>query len=186
MSDIGKEVTKDMQSTIDALKKQLDSVRTGKPRSNALDRVKIDAYGNEHTPLSSAALVSIQENRHLVVTPHDTTLLKAIQRGIEAADLGLGNPVNDGKVVRITIQPLSQDVRAKLADQCKKIGDDSKQSLRNVRQKFMDVVKKQKADKTMPEDEVKRTEVEIQKILDKFSKDVETLYKEKEKEIKNN
>ncbi len=180
---IDKSVKEAMDKTIDALKAELKSIRTGRANAGVLDRVTVELHGS-HVPLKTLATVSIQEHRQLVVTPFDIKNVNPIIKGIEHAQLGLGSPRPDGKLIRITVQPLTKETRDQLAGQCKAIGEKAKVGLRKVRQTFNELVKKQKADGDIPEDMVKKYEKDIQHCTDKCVKDVDTLCAEKEKEIK--
>jgi len=182
MNGIDKAVKEAMQKTIDSLKAELKSIRTGRATPGLLDRVMVDMHGSL-VPLKSVATTSVQEGRNLVVSPFDSSTISAIVKGIETANLGLGSPRADGKVVRIMIQPLNKETREQLAGQCKQIGEKAKVALRKVRQLFNDLVKKQKTDGEIPEDMVKKAEKEIQTSTDKFVKEVDVLCTEKEKEI---
>ena len=179
---IEKSVKEAMNKTIHALKEELKSIRTGRANPGVLDRVTVELHGS-HVPLKSMAVVSIQESRQLVVSPFDATTINAIIKGIEHAQLGLGSPRADGKLIRITIQPLTKETREQLAGQCKAIGEKAKVGLRKVRQTFNELVKKQKADGDIPEDMVKKYEKDIQHCTDKCVKEVDALCAEKEKEI---
>ena len=133
-------------------------------------------------PLKGMATINVPEARQIVVTPFDYKNINAISKAIEAANLGV-NPIVDGKVVRINVPPMDQTIRKQMAKQCKDHGEKTKVSLREVRRKFNDMIRKQKADGIMPEDQMKKAEKTIQELTDKFCKDVDTVCTEKEKEI---
>ena len=182
MSDIDKQVKEAMQKTIESLKAELKALRTGRASPAVLDRVMVEVHGSLMS-LKSLATISIQENRQLVISPFDASTVSAITKGIEIANLGLGNPQSDGKMIRIMVQPMTKESREKTAAQCKKFGEAAKIGLRKVRQTFNDLVKKQKANGDIPEDIMKKCEKEIQNSTDKFVKEVDVLCTEKEKEI---
>jgi ribosome recycling factor len=182
MKEVEKAVKAGMDATIDHLKGDLKAIRTGRATPSLLDRVMVDMHGHL-VPLKSVATTSVLEGRNLVVTPFDGSTVSAVVKGIEAANLGLGQPRADGKVIRISIQPLNTDTRKQLAGECKKYAEKAKISLRKVRQEFNDKVKKLKTNGDMPEDIVNKCIDLIQKSTDKYVKDVDVLCAEKEKEI---
>lgn len=170
-----------MQATLDHLKQELKALRTGRANASILDKVFVEAYGSR-VALKEIASVAVPEARQIVVTPFDASNLQAIKKGIEAANLGV-NPMVDGKLVRIPIPPMDEAIRKQIAKQCKELGEKSKVVLREVRRKFNDQVRKQKADGTIAEDVMKKAEKTIQDLTDRFCKDVDSLTAEKEKEV---
>ncbi|MBU6383226.1 MAG: ribosome recycling factor [Verrucomicrobia bacterium] len=181
MSNIEAQVKKDMQVAVDHLKSELKTLRTGRASASILDKVHVEIYGS-HMPLKGLANINVPEPRQIVVTPFDQANAKAIAKAIEEARLGI-NPVVDGKVVRINIPPMDESIRKQMAKQCKEHGEKTKVSLREVRRKYNDMVRKQKADGLIPEDQMKKSEKTIQELTDKFCKDVDATCAEKEKEI---
>lgn len=181
MSNIEPQVKSSMQATVDHLKTELKTLRTGRANAAILDKVHVEIYGS-HMPLKSLANINVPEPRQIVVTPFDHTNLNAIAKAIEAANLGV-NPMVDGKVIRVNVPPMDQNVRKQMAKQCKEHGEKTKVSLRDVRRKFNDLVRKQKADGIIAEDQMKKSEKIIQDLTDKFCKEVDTICAEKEKEI---
>lgn len=170
-----------MQATLDHLKGELKTLRTGRANASILDKVHVEIYGS-HMPLKALANINVPEARQIVVTPFDHANINSISKAIEAANLGV-NPMVDGKVIRINIPPMDEAIRKQIAKQCKEHGEKTKVSLRDVRRKFNDLVRKQKADGLIPEDQMKKAEKHIQELTDKFCKDVDTTCAEKEKEI---
>ncbi len=170
-----------MQAVIDHLKLELKSLRTGRANSGVLDRVMVEVYGSP-APLKSVANVTVPEARQILVTPFDPSTCHAIAKGIEAANLGI-HPMVDGKVVRINVPPMDETIRKQIAKQCKELGEKAKIALREVRRKFNDLVRKEKADGTLPEDMMKKLEKSIQDFTDRFCKDADAACAEKEKEI---
>ncbi|HEX2583009.1 MAG TPA: ribosome recycling factor [Chlamydiales bacterium] len=170
-----------MQAVIDHLKLELKSLRTGRANSAVLDRVMVELYGSP-APLKAVANVTVPEARQILVTPFDPSTCHAIAKGIEAANLGI-HPIVDGKVVRINVPPMDETIRKQIAKQCKELGEKAKIALREVRRKFNDLVRKQKADGTLPEDMMKKLEKSIQDFTDRFCKDADSACAEKEKEI---
>jgi ribosome recycling factor len=181
MSDIEKQVKAAMQAALDHLKSDLKSLRTGRANASILDRVQVEIYG-AMSPLKAAGNITVPESRMIVVTPFDPSTLHAIAKGIEAANLGV-NPMVDGKVVRIPIPPPDEALRKQIAKQCKDFGEKGKISMREVRRKFNEQVRKQKTDGLIPEDMMKKLEKTIQDLTDKFCKEIDTACSEKEKEI---
>lgn len=181
MSQVEKQVKDAMQAAIEHLKQELKSLRTGRANSAVLDKVMVEIYGSL-TPLKAVANVTVPEARQIVVTPFDPSTCHAIAKGIEAANLGI-HPMVDGKIVRLNIPPMDESIRKQMAKQCKDLGEKSKISLRDVRRKFNELVRKQKADGIIPEDMMKKLEKTIQELTDKFCKDVDSACAEKEKEI---
>jgi ribosome recycling factor len=170
-----------MQAALDHLKQELKALRTGRANAQILDKVHVEIYGS-HMPLKSLANINVPEPRQIVVTPFDHSNINAISKGIEAAKLGV-NPMVDGKVIRINIPPMDESVRKQIAKQCKDLGEKSKIALRDVRRKFNELVRKQKADGVLAEDQMKRLEKHIQDSTDRFCKDVDAACSDKEKEI---
>ena len=181
MSNVESQVKVAMQAALDHLKSELKTLRTGRANASILDKVHVELYGS-HMPLKALANVNVPEARQIVVTPFDHSTINAISKAIEAANLGV-NPMVDGKVIRINVPPMDETSRKRMAGQCKEHGEKTKVSLRDVRRKFNDLVRKQKADGIIPEDQMKRLEKHIQELTDKFCKDVDSTCAEKEKEI---
>jgi ribosome recycling factor len=181
MNDIEKQVKAAMQAALDHLKQELKALRTGRANSAMLDKVMVEVYGS-HMRIKELANISVPEARQILVTPFDFSNAHAIKKGIEAANLGV-NPMVDGKVIRINIPPMDEALRKQIAKQCKELGEKSKIVMREVRRKFNDLIKKMKADGSLPEDLMKKLEKTIQELTDRFCKDIDTAVSEKEKEV---
>ena len=181
VSDVIKKAEDRMKASIDALKREYDSMRTGRASASVLDPVRVEAYGSE-TPLSGVATLSVPEARLLVIQPWDKNLTGAIEKAILAANLGF-NPSNDGKVIRIAFPPLSKERRAQLSKEAAKMAEEHKVSLRGIRRDCIDEVKKLEKDKLISEDERKDAENKIQKITDSYIASVSSLASEKEKSL---
>ncbi len=181
MSEIDNQVKAAMQAVLDHLKTDLKGLRTGRANVSILDKVHVDVYGSQ-TPLKALANINVPEPRLIVVTPFDPSQISAIAKGIEVANLGV-HPIADGKVVRVPIPPPDEALRKQIAKQCRELGEKSKVALREVRRKFNELVRKQKAEGILPEDQMKKSEKHIQDATDRFCKDVDTVCAEKEKEI---
>ena len=167
-----------MLKTIDSLKKDFTKIRTGKANPAVLNDVMVSYYGVP-TPVSQVGSVSASDPQTIVVKPWDKSILKDIEKAILTAGLGF-NPQNDGEVVRIHIPPLNEQTRKDLAKQAKKVAEDNKVAVRNVRRDGNDLVKK---NKELPEDVQKEGQEKIQKLTDDYIKKVDVIGAEKDKEI---
>ncbi len=180
-------VLKDMEtrmtSAIDALGKDFASVRTGRASTALLDPIRVDYYGNP-TPISQMASVSTPDARTLVIQPWEASQLKEIEKALTKADLGI-QPVNDGKLIRLTMPTPTEERRKQLAKQVGKMAEDARVAVRNVRREANDKLKVMVKDKKAPitEDEERRGHDQIQKTTDKFVARIEELLKKKEQEI---
>ena len=181
MSEINEASVKRMEKTINALKDEFNTIRTGRASAALFDKVRVDYYG-EKTPLSQVANIAIPEARMVVITPWDKSLIGEIEKAIQRSVLGL-NPSNDGKVIRIAIPPLTADRRKELVKQAKTIAENSRVAIRNIRRDGNDELKKQQKDGSITEDELKTTEDSLQKTTDKFIAEINKIFEDKEKEI---
>ena len=175
------EYGKRMGKALDHLAEEFGAVRAGRANAKVLDRITVEYYGSE-TPLNGVATISTPDARTLVIQPWDTTLLKEIQKAIQASELGI-NPQNDGKVVRLVFPQLTEERRKDLTKQVKKYAEDAKVAMRNIRRDGMDYIKKLKKDSAITEDEQKKAEKDLQDMLDKFIKKVDEALAAKEKEL---
>lgn len=166
-----------MQKAIGAFENDLETVRTGRASPLMLDRIQVDYWGAP-TPIKQVASVSVSEGRQLVVKPYDKTVLKNIERAIFESDLGL-TPQNDGELIRINVPALTEDRRKEYAKQVGKFAEQAKVAIRNIRRDANEDIKKSDAS----EDDVKRGQEKVQKLTDEFTKKVDALAKDKEKEI---
>ncbi len=166
-----------MKKTIKALGDEFNTIRTGRASASLFDRVMVEYYGTP-TPLNQVANISIPEARLIVVQPFDKNSLNDIEKAIHTSELGL-NPNNDGKVIRISIPPLTEERRKDLVKQAKNIAENSRVSLRNIRRDANDAIKKG----DFPEDDQKKCAEDIQKLTDNYVKKVNEVFAEKEKEI---
>lgn len=170
-----------MGKCITALESELGTIRAGRANPTVLDRITVDYYGAA-TPINQMASISVAEARILVVSPYDASQLKAIEKAIQASDLGI-NPTNDGRVLRIAFPQLTEDRRKELCKQVSKICEESKVAVRNVRRDGMDKIKAKKKAGEITEDDVKEAEKSIQKHTDKFIEQIDKIGEEKDKEI---
>lgn len=181
MLDLHIELEEKMIKTVSVLKDEFHSIRAGRANPLLLDRVTVDYYGSQ-TPLKQIAAVAAPEPRMLTITPYDITSISAIEKGIMIADLGL-NPSNDGKMIRISIPMLTEERRKDLSKTAKKVGEESKIALRNERRHANDEIKKMQKSGELTDDDVKAAEAEVQKLTDKYTKIIDDLTAQKEKEI---
>ena len=170
-----------MEATLEAVRREFSSVRTGKATPTLLDTVRVEAYGTK-MPINQVATVSTPEPALLVVQPFDRSLIKAIEHGIVAASLGL-NPANDGALIRIPIPPLNQERRKEFVKMLHKMAEDARVSIRHARQEARDELKQQIKDHEVPEDEGRRQVDEAQKLTDQYIAKVDELLKHKEAEV---
>jgi ribosome recycling factor len=169
-----------MKKSIASLKTDFQSIRTGRASSSILDRVEVDYYGTP-TALKSLANISTPDGRGLLIQPYDKTALKSIEQAIHKADLGL-TANSDGTVIRISIPALTEERRKDLTKQVKKVGEEAKVAVRNVRRDIDQELKKFK-DKGVSEDELKRKAEGLQKMTDKYISEVDKAIKDKDAEI---
>lgn len=170
-----------MKKTIERLNYEFTTIRAGRANPAVLEKVAVDYYGTP-TPIQQMAAVSVAEARVLVIQPWDVSTLKAIEKAIQNSDVGI-NPTNDGKVLRLVFPQLTEDRRKELCKDIKKMGEEAKVSVRNIRRDTMDKIKAKKKASELTEDEVKEGEKKIQNVTDKFCTEIEKLVSEKEKEI---
>jgi len=174
-------INEKMQKTISVLADELGALRAGRANPAILNKVMIEYYGVP-TPLNQIANVSVPEARMILIQPWDANMLKEIEKEITKADIGI-MPNNDGKVIRLNFPELTEERRKELVKNIKKIGEDSKVSIRTIRRDAIDSVKNQKKNNEITEDEVKSLEDEIQKITDKFTSEIDSMIAAKEKEV---
>ena len=170
-----------MSKAISSLKKDLASVRAGRANPAILDKLHVDYYGTP-TPISQMANISTPDSRTLMIQPWDKSVMGEIEKAILKSDLGL-TPTNDGVVIRITIPQLTEERRKELVKVVKKMGEESKVAIRNIRRDGNDDLKKLEKNGDISEDDLRRTQDEIQKITDKYITEVDTVISSKEKEI---
>ena len=181
MNDILTTTKEKMKKSIAALEMEYASIRAGRATPAVLDRITAEYYGTP-TPINQLASISVAEARILVVQPYDASSLKAIEKAIQASDLGI-NPTNDGKVLRIVFPQLTEERRKELVKQISKMAEENKIAVRNVRREAMDKIKAKKKSNEITEDKQKDGEKQIQKITDKYIENVEQVLAAKEKEI---
>lgn len=170
-----------MSKTIDTLKSNLMSVKVGRANPNMLDRIEVEYYGSM-TKVNQVANISTPESRIIMVQPWEKSMLKEIEKAILKSDLGLV-PNNDGSTIRLIIPEMTEETRKDTVKKVKKIAEDSKVSIRSIRRDANDKVKSFKKESSITEDDLKKAEDEIQKITDKFIKNIDEMVSVKEKEI---
>ncbi len=170
-----------MKITIAALEADLASIRAGRANPAILDKLTVEYYGAQ-TPLAQVGTVSIPEARTMVIQPWDVSVLKEIEKAILASDIGI-NPNNDGKVIRLNFPPLTEERRKELSKGVSKRGEEGKVAIRNIRRDALEQFKKQKKANEITEDDLKDLEDKIQKLTDKFVKEIDGIVSAKEKEI---
>ncbi|MBQ1536135.1 MAG: ribosome recycling factor [Ruminococcus sp.] len=181
MKELKEKAKSKMEKSINVMLSEFASIRAGRANPNVLDKVKVDYYGSP-TPVNQMAAVSVAEARVLVITPWDKSTLKSIEKAIQASDIGI-NPQNDGQVIRLTFPQLTEDRRKEIVKEVKKGGEDTKVAIRSIRRDAMEKIKAKKKNSEITEDEQKDGEEAIQKMTDKFCKEVDEHVAEKEKEI---
>ncbi len=172
---------KKMQSAIDSLSEAFRKVRTGRARVSMLDGIRVDYYGNM-TPLNQVASISCPDAKSFLITPWETSTLKAIETSIVKSDIGMA-PINDGKVIRMKLPELTEEKRKELVKKMKKMVEDARVAVRLARREANDLSKRAFKDKEISEDESKSNHDVIQKITDKYILDLEKVADEKEKDI---
>jgi len=174
-------IEKRMEKTIASLKSELATIRTGRANAALLDHVRVSYYGSD-VPVSQIGNISVPEPRMLMIAPWEKTALADLEKAILASDLGL-NPSNDGEVIRVILPELTEDRRKDLVKQVKQVGEKAKVSVRNIRRDANDDVKKQAKEDSLPEDETKRMQEQVQKVTDRFVVEVDAVVEHKEKDI---
>lgn len=167
-----------MEKSVENLKHQFGTLRTGRASAALLERIECDYYG-EKMPINQISSITVPEPRQLVIKPYDKGDVKAIIAAINASTLGI-NPQNDGDVIRLILPPLTEERRRDLVKQAKKFSEDTKIAIRNIRR---DANTNIKGDKTLTEDDVKRSEEAVQKVTDEYIKMCDDMLKHKEAEI---
>jgi ribosome recycling factor len=170
-----------MKKSIEVLKSDLRTLKAGRANPAMLDKLVIDYYGTP-THITGVASVSTPEPRMLVIQPWEKSLMKEIEKAIQKSDLGL-NPSNDGQVIRLLVPELTEETRKNLVKVIKKHAEEGKVAVRSIRRDFNDKLKNLKKEATHSEDEIKKTEEELQKITDNYIKEIDKIADVKEKEV---
>ena len=181
LNEIQSDALRRMEKSVESARHELGSIRSGKATPQLLDSVKVDAYGQK-TPLNQVASISVPDPKSLLVQPWDKSILGDVVKAIQAAELGF-NPQADGNIIRVPIPPLSEDRRRELVKMSKKIAEEGKVAVRNVRRDANEKLKKAEKDKDISEDELHKGTDNIQKLTDKFITQIEELAEAKEREL---
>jgi ribosome recycling factor len=181
IDEILSELRNDMTKSVEALKREFNRIRTGRASTALLDGIRVEAYDTQ-MPIDQVATISVPESRLIVIQPWDQTIIGDVEKSILKSELGL-TPMNDGKVVRIAIPPLTEERRKELAKLAKKMAEDNKISIRNHRREANDMLKEMKNDKDISEDEMHKALNDVQKVTDEFITKIDEITAEKEKEI---
>ena len=178
--EILSELRQKMTNTGEALKKDFKKIRTGRASTALLEGIKVDCYETQ-MPLDQVASISVPESRLIIVQPWDQSIIGNIEKGVLKSELGL-TPMNDGKIIRISIPPLTEERRKELAKLAKKMGEESKISIRNHRREANEMFKDLKNEKEISEDEFHRSQDDVQKITDEFITKIDEITGQKEQE----
>ena len=181
MSEIIQDTKSRMKKSIENLSRELANISAGRANSNLLNGVNVDYY-RAPTPVQQLASINVPEARLLVISPYDKSSVADIEKAIIAANLGV-NPTSDGEVIRITVPALTEERRKELVKNVKKIGEDSKVSIRNIRRDINDQLKKDEKNGDITEDDLRSQTEDFQKVTDNSIKEIDYLVDEKEKDI---
>lgn len=181
LNDVYEDTRDRMQKALESLERDLKRLRTGRASVSLVDGIKVEYYGTP-TPLNQLATLTVPEPRTIMIQPWDTTVIGDVEKAILKSELGL-TPMNDGKIIRINIPPLTEERRRDLVKVIKKMAEETKVAVRNIRRDSNEMVKDLKKEKEISEDEQFRAQDEIQKITDEFIAYVDTVYNNKEKEV---
>ena len=176
-----KQAEEKMKKAVDVTREDLSMLRTGRASPKLLERIEVDYYGTK-TPLNQLAGISVPEARLLVVSPYDRNAMSAIEKAIQASDIGI-TPSNDGTVIRLAVPPLTEERRKELIKVAKERAEEGRVSIRNVRRHSKDEMERLKKSGEVSEDDLKRVEKELQGLTDKFVAEVDELVSKKEEEL---
>ena len=175
------EAEEKFEKSAEVFKSDLTQVRAGRANPHVLDKVKIDYYGTL-SPINQVGNISVQDGQCLVISPWDKSLLKAIEKAIQVSDIGI-NPTNDGNVIRLVFPTLTEERRREIVKQVKKMSEDAKVAVRNVRRDCLDALKKMNKNKEMTDDEYANYEADIEKSVESTIASIDKATAEKEKEL---
>jgi ribosome recycling factor len=181
MQDVISSQEEKMKKTVANLKEGFATLRTGRASASLFDRLRVDAYG-EKSPMNQVANISVPEARLIVIQPWDKNLIGEIEKAIRSSELSL-NPSNDGKVIRISVPPLTEERRKELVKHAKAQAEQSRVAIRNIRRDGNDELKKLLKDSKITEDDNEKSEAELQKHTDNYINQINQVLEEKEKEI---
>ncbi len=181
MSEVIIEMADKMEKSVETFKNELSKVRTGRASISLLDGISVDAYGSL-MPMNQVATMTIPESRMIAIQPWDPQMIPAIEKAIMKSNLGLA-PANDGKVIRLTIPQLTEERRKELVKQVRKVAEEFRVAIRNVRREAIDILKQQKKDKDISEDDLFKLQDDAQKETDTYVKQIDEVTEHKEKEM---
>lgn len=170
-----------MEKTVAALKKEYGAIRAGRANPAVLDKIRVDYYGTP-TPINQMAAVAVAEARVLTIQPWDASTVRAIEKAIQASDIGI-NPQSDGRVIRLMFPQLTEDHRKNIAKDIRKMAEEAKVSVRGTRRDTVDKLKKLQKAAELTEDDLKDEEKALQDLTDKFIKEIDQVAAAKDKEI---
>lgn len=179
--EVKKKTEEKMKAAVEGLRHEFSTIRTGRASLSLLDDIRVDYYGTP-SPLNQVATLALPDARTITISPWESKMLGAIEKAIQKSDLGI-NPVNDGKLIRLVIPQLTEDRRKELVKKAKKMAEDAKVTVRNIRRDSNEALKKAEKDKDITEDELLKGEQEIQKLTDDIIKRIDEAFHHKEKEI---
>ena len=181
LDNIKQDAQQRMTKSVEALRHELQRLRTGRASVALVEHLKVNYYGSD-VPISQVANIAVADARSLTITPWEKTMVQAVEKSILASDLGL-NPTTAGTVIRINLPPLTEERRKELSKHVAHEGENAKVAVRNIRRDAMHHVKELLKDKKITEDEERRAEDDVQKLTDKFVKEVDAVVKAKEDEL---
>ncbi|MBQ8648607.1 MAG: ribosome recycling factor [Clostridia bacterium] len=181
MKELLKATEEKMEKSVSVLERDYKAIRAGRANASVLDKISVDYYGCP-TPIQQMAAVSVPEPRSLVIQPWDASTLKDIEKAILTSDIGI-NPQNDGRVIRLSFPPLTEERRKEIVKDVRKMAEDNKVAIRNIRRDAMDKLKALKKNNQITEDDEANGEKKIQTLTDKYCKEVDEIANLKEKEI---
>lgn len=175
------EAEEKFEKTSDVFRSDLTQVRAGRANPHVLDKIRVDYYGTP-SPINQVGNIAVQDGQCLVISPWDKSLLKEIEKAIQVSDIGI-NPTNDGNVIRLVFPVLTEERRKDIVKQVKKMSEDAKVAVRNIRRDYLDIFKKMNKNKEMTDDEYADYEAQIEKLVASAMGEVEKATSEKEKEL---
>lgn len=181
MKEVVQTAKEKMKKAAQNLQRELGQIRAGRANASLLERVQVSYYGAP-TPVNQLAQITIPEARVLMITPFDKNALEDIEKAILASDIGI-SPTNDGNVIRLVIPQLTEERRKELAKEVKKVAENAKVAVRNVRRDAMDDLKKAQKNNEITEDDLRDLEKQVQKVTDESVKEIDDITAEKEKEL---
>ncbi|BEH10082.1 ribosome recycling factor [Geobacter sulfurreducens] len=179
--DVINDMKSHMEKSVESLRREYQKVRTGRANTGLLDEIRVDFYGNP-SPLNQVATLAVPEPRTITIQPWEAKMISVIEKAILNANLGF-TPSNDGKLIRISLPPLTEERRKEIVKSLKKTAEDAKIAIRNIRRDAIDGLKKLEKDKKISEDDLKRAEKEVQDVTNVFVAKVDEVLAHKEKEV---